>query len=53
MASTSNIAGMLEPRLGDVAAGFAAADVIVECCVKTAPVHQGYVARPSFCCSLD
>jgi hypothetical protein len=48
---------MLEPRLGDVAAGFAAgfaaADVIVECSVKTAPVHQGYVERPSFCCSLD
>jgi hypothetical protein len=53
MATTSNIAGMLEPRLGDVAAGFAAAAVIVACSFKTAPVQQGYIARPSFCWSLD
>ena len=39
----SNIAGTLEHKLGDVEAGFAEADVIVERSFKTRPVHQGYI----------
>ena len=39
----SNIAGTLEHKLGDVAAGFASADVIVERSFTTRPVHQGYI----------
>ncbi len=44
----SNIVGKLEHNLGDVEAGFAAADVIVERSFKTAPVHQGYI-EPHAC----
>lgn len=47
-ATTSNIAGELEHTLGDCAAGFAAADVIVERSFKTKPVHQGYI-EPHAC----
>ncbi len=39
----SNIAGKLEHKLGDIDAGFAEADVIIERSFKTAPVHQGYI----------
>jgi CO/xanthine dehydrogenase Mo-binding subunit len=44
----SNIAGKLEHKLGDVAAGFAQADVIVERSFKTEAVHQGYI-EPHAC----
>jgi CO/xanthine dehydrogenase Mo-binding subunit len=44
----SNIAGKLEHKLGDVEAGFAKADVIVEKSFKTEPVHQGYI-EPHAC----
>src|SRR5499426_3922677 len=47
-ATTSNIAGTLEHKLGDCDAGFAAADVIVERSFKTKPVHQGYI-EPHAC----
>jgi CO/xanthine dehydrogenase Mo-binding subunit len=47
-ATTSNIAGKLEHVLGDVEAGFAAAEVIVERSFKTKPVHQGYI-EPHAC----
>jgi CO/xanthine dehydrogenase Mo-binding subunit len=39
----SNIAGRLEHRLGDVEAGFAEADVVIERSFRTEPVHQGYI----------
>ena len=39
----SNIAKRIEITLGDIEAGFAKADVIVEREFKTAPVHQGYI----------
>ena len=48
VATTSNIAGKLEHKLGDCDAGFAAADVIVERSFKTKPVHQGYI-EPHAC----
>ncbi|TWT13634.1 xanthine dehydrogenase family protein molybdopterin-binding subunit [Reyranella sp. CPCC 100927] len=44
----SNIAGKIEHKLGDIEAGFAAADVIVERSFKTEPVHQGYI-EPHAC----
>ncbi|MDB5414079.1 MAG: oxidoreductase [Rubritepida sp.] len=44
----SNIAGKLEHKLGDVDAGFAGADVIIERSFKTRPVHQGYL-EPHSC----
>ncbi|MBY0331256.1 MAG: xanthine dehydrogenase family protein molybdopterin-binding subunit [Acetobacteraceae bacterium] len=44
----SNIAGTLEHKLGDVAAGFAEADVIIERSFRTQPVHQGYI-EPHAC----
>jgi CO/xanthine dehydrogenase Mo-binding subunit len=47
-ATTSNIAGKLEHKLGDCDAGFAAADVVVERSFKTKPVHQGYI-EPHAC----
>jgi CO/xanthine dehydrogenase Mo-binding subunit len=47
-ATTSNIAGKLEHTLGDCAAGFDAADVIIERSFKTQPVHQGYI-EPHAC----
>src|SRR5262252_2750960 len=51
----SNIAKRVEYKLGDVAAGFAAADEIVEMSFKTAPVHQAYI-EPQGCvarCDAD
>ena len=44
----SNIAGTLEHKLGDIDAGFAEADVIIERSFHTAPVHQGYI-EPHAC----
>ncbi len=44
----SNITGKLEHKLGDVDAGFAQADVVVERSFKTRPVHQGYI-EPHSC----
>jgi len=44
----SNIAKRLEYGHGDVAAGFAKADVIVEREFNTKPVHQGYI-EPQAC----
>ena len=46
--TASNIASRLEFEIGDLAAGFAAADVIVERTFKTKPVHQGYI-EPHAC----
>ena len=39
----SNTSKRIEYRMGDVEAGFAAADEIAELSFKTAPVHQGYI----------
>jgi CO/xanthine dehydrogenase Mo-binding subunit len=39
----SNIVGKIEHKLGDIADGFAKADVIVERSFTTRPVHQGYI----------
>ena len=39
----SNVAKRVEITLGDVEAGFAKADVVVEREFRTAPVHQGYI----------
>jgi CO/xanthine dehydrogenase Mo-binding subunit len=47
-ATAFNVAGKLEHKLGDVEAGFRAADVIVERSFKTKPVHQGYI-EPHAC----
>jgi len=47
-ARPSNVAKRVEFSLGDVAAGFAQADVIVEREFNTAPVHQGYI-EPHAC----
>ena len=44
----SNISKKLEFTLGDVEAGFAEADIIVEKSFKTAAVHQGYI-EPHSC----
>jgi CO/xanthine dehydrogenase Mo-binding subunit len=44
----SNISKRSEFKLGDVEAGFAQADEIVEMSFKTAPVHQGYI-EPQGC----
>src|SRR5476649_2188480 len=44
----SNIAGTLEHKLGDVAAGFAKADVVIERSFRTKPIHQGYI-EPHAC----
>src|SRR5206468_11676600 len=51
----SNISKRVEYTLGDLAAGFEAADEIVEMSFKTAPVHQGYI-EPQGCvarCDAD
>jgi CO/xanthine dehydrogenase Mo-binding subunit len=45
----SNVSKRLEFSIGDVAAGFAEADVVVEKEFKTAAVHQGYI-EPHACC---
>lgn len=39
----SNIAGKLEVKLGDIAQGFAQADIVIERSFRTEPVHQGYL----------
>jgi CO/xanthine dehydrogenase Mo-binding subunit len=44
----SNIASKLEHKLGDIDAGFAAADVVIERSFTTEPVHQGYI-EPHAC----
>ena len=44
----SNIAKRLEFAIGDVATGFAQADVIIEREFSTKPVHQGYI-EPQAC----
>jgi CO/xanthine dehydrogenase Mo-binding subunit len=44
----SNISKRVEYTIGDLKAGFAAADEIVEMSFKTAPVHQGYI-EPQGC----
>lgn len=44
----SNIAGKLELKKGDIAEGFAQADVIIERSFTTRPVHQGYI-EPHAC----
>jgi len=44
----SNISKRIELKIGDVEAGFAAADEIVESSFKTVPVHQGYI-EPQAC----
>jgi len=44
----SNVSKRTEYKMGDLSAGFAAADEIVEMSFKTAPVHQGYI-EPHAC----
>ena len=44
----SNISKRVEFKMGDIDAGFAAADEIVEASYKTSPVHQGYI-EPQAC----
>lgn len=44
----SNITKRLEFKVGDLAAGFASADEVVEMSFKTAAVHQGYI-EPHSC----
>ena len=51
----SNIASTMVNKLGDIEAGFAAADIIIERSFKTRPVHQGYL-EPQACtvsCTAD
>ena len=47
-AKPSNVAKRVEFAVGDVAAGFAKADVVVEREFTTQPVHQGYI-EPHAC----
>jgi CO/xanthine dehydrogenase Mo-binding subunit len=44
----SNISGKLEHYKGDIEAGFAEADVVIERSFTTRPVHQGYI-EPHAC----
>ena len=44
----SNVASRIQFTLGDAAAGFRAADLVVERHFKTQPVHQGYI-EPHAC----
>ena len=44
----SNIARTMDVTLGDVAEGFAAADVVIERDFKTEAAHQGYI-EPQAC----
>jgi CO/xanthine dehydrogenase Mo-binding subunit len=44
----SNISGKLEHNKGDIEAGFAEADVVIERSFTTRPVHQGYI-EPHAC----
>jgi CO/xanthine dehydrogenase Mo-binding subunit len=46
--TASNVASKLEHKVGDIEAGFKAADVVVERSFKTKPVHQGYI-EPHAC----
>ena len=46
--TASNVVSRLEFKLGDLEAGFAAADVVIERSYKTKPVHQGYI-EPHAC----
>ncbi|MFT6579709.1 MAG: xanthine dehydrogenase family protein molybdopterin-binding subunit [Alphaproteobacteria bacterium] len=46
--TASNIASRLEFKLGDLDAGFTAADVVIEREYRTKPVHQGYI-EPHAC----
>ena len=46
--TASNVASHLDFEIGDVDAGFRAADVIVERSYTTKPVHQGYI-EPHAC----
>ncbi len=51
----SNIAATMVNKLGDIEAGFASADVVIERSFKTRPVHQGYI-EPQACtvsCTAD
>ena len=51
----SNIASTMVNKLGDIEAGFAAADIIIERSFTTRPVHQGYL-EPQACtvsCTAD
>ncbi len=53
--AASNIASTMVNKLGDIEAGFAAADIIIERSFKTRPVHQGYI-EPQACtvsCTAD
>ena len=49
----SNISKRTEFNLGDIAAGFAQADEVVEMSFKTAPVHQGYIEPHSCLARFD
>jgi CO/xanthine dehydrogenase Mo-binding subunit len=44
----SNIVGQLEHKKGDIAEGFARADIVIEREFTTRPVHQGYI-EPHAC----
>src|SRR5579872_1200831 len=44
----SNIVGKLESKKGDIADGFAKAEVVIERTFTTRPVHQGYI-EPHAC----
>src|SRR5262245_35692822 len=44
----SNVTKRIEYKMGDIAAGFASADEVVEMSFKTKPVHQGYI-EPHAC----
>jgi CO/xanthine dehydrogenase Mo-binding subunit len=44
----SNVTKKIEYKMGDIDAGFASADEIVEMSFRTAPVHQGYI-EPHAC----
>ncbi len=51
----SNIAGTMVIKQGDIEAGFAEADIVIERSFKTRPVHQGYI-EPHACtvsCTAD
>ena len=44
----SNIVGQIENKKGDIAEGFAKAEVVIERTFTTRPVHQGYI-EPHAC----
>jgi CO/xanthine dehydrogenase Mo-binding subunit len=51
----TNISATMVHTIGDIAAGFAEADVVIERSFKTRPVHQGYI-EPQACtvsCTAD